>query len=156
MKCSNCGNNNLKKVSMEKQFCDVWGDASLRPVAETFICLDCGHLEFFNCQYASDYKAKQKTNEEINQKIEETKSQIKKLKETKFDTTIFEKETERLEKEIKTLESMGISGKEIRYRKDGIKENKEILEKKIDPKLEQKIKDLERDIVKLQSQIVQL
>lgn len=78
------------------------------------------------------------------------------MKEIKFDPTPFEKEIEKLEKEIETLKSLGVNGREIRLREYGIKENKGILEKKINPKLEYKIKELEYDIENLQKQIVNI
>lgn len=157
MKCSNCGKNNLKEVRLDQLF-SIWGDASLtvNKTAEIYICADCGHLEFFNSGYANELKNKQKANDDLMQKIEEKKSQINELKEIKFDPAPFKKEIEKLEKEIETLKSLGVNGKEIRWREDVIKENKEILEKKIDPKLERKIKDLENDIEKLQKQIVNI
>lgn len=157
MKCSNCGKNNLKEVRLGQLF-SIWGDAYLNvnKTAEIYICADCGHLEFFNCGYANELKNKQKANDDLMKKIEEIKSQIKELKEIKFDPTPFKKEIEKLKKEIETLKSLGVNGKEIRWRENGIKENKEILDKKIDPKLERKIKDLENDIEKLQKQIVNI
>ena len=157
MKCSNCGKNNLKEVRLYQLF-DIDGDAWLQEnkTAEIYICADCGHFEFFNSEYANELKNKQKANDDLMQKIEEKKSQIKELKEIKFDPTPFEKEIEKLEKEIETLKSLGVNGKEIRWREDEIKRNKEILAKKIDPKLERKIKDLENDIEKLKKQIVNI
>jgi len=157
MKCSNCEKNNLKEVRIDQLF-SIWGDAYLNvnKTANIYICADCGHLEFFNYEYANELKNKQKANEDLIQKIEEIKSEIKELEKIKFDATPFEKEIARLEKEIETLKSLGVNGNEIRWRENGIKGNKEILEKKIDPKLERKIKDLENDIVKLQKQIVKV
>ena len=157
MKCSNCGKNNLKEVRLYQLF-DIDGDAWLleNKTAEIYICADCGHFEFFNSEYANELKNKQKANDDLMQKIEEKKSQIKELKEIKFDPTPFEKEIEKLEKEIETLKSLGVNGQEIRWREDEIKRNKEILAKKIDPKLEYQIEHLKDAIANLQKQIVNI
>mgnify|MGYP000027270649 CR=1 FL=1 len=157
MKCSNCGKNNLKKVRLNQLFY-IEGDAWLHEnkTAEIYICADCGHFEFFNSEYANELKIQQKANDYLMQKIEEKKSQIKELKEIKFDPTPFEKEIEKLEKEIETLKSLGVNGQEIRWREDEIKRNKEILAKKIDPKLKYQIEHLEYAIENLQKQIVNI
>ena len=91
MKCTQCGNNELKKTNPPYE---IYGDAYFKSVADTYICLNCGHYEIFDTK-----------------KIEEFKSTCEEIE--KFERMIFEldkiiadldKEKEKLNQELRQLE----------------------------------------------------
>ena len=57
MKCSGCGSNNL--INSSHVPFSVYGDARLEVSKNNiFICLDCGHIEFYNLYFVDEYKNK--------------------------------------------------------------------------------------------------
>ena len=149
MKCSNCGSDNLKEVNMDVLL-GISGDASLRSRGDTFICLECGHIDFFNTAYVEDIKIKLKKKQEIENQINEKNKRISELENQKFDPAPFIKRIKKLQEEIKTLESMNVGGKVIRSREDGIKDYQKILDNKKDPSVVSEINHLKCEIRELE------
>jgi len=155
MKCSNCGGINFKEVGLDKLL-SISGDARLNEIASVSICLNCGHLEFFNHYYVNDYKNKVDMNEKINKEIKEKNEKIEDIKSQKFDPMPYQKEINRLKEEIKTLQSLGVGGKDIRAREESIKDNEKVLVEKVDPNNKRTIEQLEYEIYALKKAIIQI
>lgn len=61
MKCTFCGNENLVKTSFPME---SYGDggASVSNDVDVYLCLDCGHFEFFSTKKANKYYGSVTTN----------------------------------------------------------------------------------------------
>lgn len=154
MKCSYCGSVNIKGLDINKIF-RIKGEANLETRAVANICLDCGHIELFDDLFVSEYKVKVKANTQIEHEIELKVKQINEIKDN-FDPKLFNNEINKLEKEIKKLESIDVTGGEINKRRRKITENKEIIATKVDPKYYTKVLNLEREIEELKSKLQEL
>ena len=96
MKCTSCGNTNLVKTYFPM---DSYGDggASVSNMVDVYLCLDCGHYEFFSTKHANRHYDAAKW-------IRDTKSEIdtlrRELSELESPVT-----TQKLNEEIKSIES---------------------------------------------------
>ena len=96
MKCTSCGNTNLVKTYFPM---DSYGDggASVSNMVDVYLCLDCGHYEFFSTKHANRYYDAAKW-------IRDTESEIdtlrRELSELESPVT-----TQKLNEEIKSIES---------------------------------------------------
>ena len=96
MKCTSCGNTNLVKTYFPM---DSYGDggASVSNMVDVYLCLDCGHYEFFSTKHANRHYDAAKW-------IRDTESEIdtlrRELSELESPVT-----TQNLNEEIKSIES---------------------------------------------------
>lgn len=96
MKCTSCGNTNLVKTYFPM---DSYGDggASVSNIVDVYLCLDCGHYEFFSTKHANRHYDAAKW-------ICDTESEIdtlrRELSELESPVT-----TQKLNAEIKSIES---------------------------------------------------
>ena len=96
MKCTSCGNTNLVKTYFPM---DSYGDggASVSNMVDVYLCLDCGHYEFFSTKHANRHYDAAKW-------IRDTESEIdtlrRELSELESPVT-----TQKLNEEIKSIES---------------------------------------------------
>lgn len=96
MKCTSCGNTNLVKTYFPM---DSYGDggASVSNMVDVYLCLDCGHYEFFSTKHANRYY-------DLAKWIRDTESEIdtlrRELSELESPVT-----TQKLNEEIKSIES---------------------------------------------------
>ena len=96
MKCTSCGNTNLVKAHFPM---DSYGDggASVSNMVDVYLCLDCGHYEFFSTKHANRFYDAAKW-------IRDTESEIdtlrRELSELESPVT-----TQKLNEEIKSIES---------------------------------------------------
>ena len=80
MKCTQCNSNNLVKTNLKNLFY-VSGDAKLlaSSTLETYVCEDCGHVEFFDGSFLSKKKEEEKINEYYNKLLDELKTKKEEL-----------------------------------------------------------------------------
>ena len=126
MKCTQCDSKSLTKIALEDLFY-VSGDASLKTsnTLETYVCKQCGHIEFFdnaiNIKQKEETEVVEKFDKELNALIEKREliktGKLKELTETlakverqltSLDITIrqqqeFKKQVEALNAEIKKV-----------------------------------------------------
>lgn len=159
MKCTCCGNTNLKKLDDNGPF-PFWvdngwdGAGRLRfNNCEAYICTSCGHYEFFNTEYVAKIKAEKQFNDGTMELISNLEGKRDALINREFNPEPYEKEIERLEKEINTLKSLSVSGRDLKIREEALAENKRILESKIDPKTQNEINRLNGEIDNLRRQL---
>lgn len=95
MKCTSCGNTNLVKTYFPMN--DGAGGASVSNMVDVYLCLDCGHYEFFSTQHVNRHYDTAKW-------IRDTESEIdtlrRELSELESPVT-----TQKLNEEIKSIES---------------------------------------------------
>lgn len=149
MKCSQCGCTDLvevkfpQEVSLSLTEIGLAGytndyDIKNRVYCNSFICLNCGHFEFFNLSLAEqikcDIKIKEEAKENIN-KIENEISELRKIISNKLN------EKEKLEIESQNLDITLRRNNEIHSQ---IAEIKNYIKN-----IDKAIKDKEEDIIKL-------
>ena len=95
MKCTSCGNTNLVKTYFPMN--DGAGGASVSNMVDVYLCLDCGHYEFFSKKHVNRHYDTAKW-------IRDTESEIdtlrRELSELESPVT-----TQKLNEEIKSIES---------------------------------------------------
>ena len=155
-KCSNCGSKNLISANDKYKPFGISGDANLNIYCDVYLCIECGHYEFFSESDALNYKREQESKNSIVKEIEQLNEKILDLQNKEFDPKPFENKIKQLENEINTLESLSVGGKDIRWREDAIKENKKILKERIDPNVEKEINNLNNRIHELKKQAEKL
>lgn len=77
MKCSNCGSNNLKEVEFPVMVLYDSGEVNKDTV--TYICLDCGHYEFFNVKVTQTLKKQKDDQDKIENQVDNLLKEIDKL-----------------------------------------------------------------------------
>ena len=94
MKCTSCGNTNLLKTHFPLH---SYGDggAKLSEEVNVYLCLECGHYEFFSEAAINKYKVTVSIIKDIEQKIANLHCDLENLQNS---TT-----TENIQKEIKTI-----------------------------------------------------
>lgn len=148
MKCSSCGCTHLRKV--ERLLYDGYnsdGDTKLR--GETYICMECGHIEIFSSDLLEIAKdAELKENKKKYLKDEAIKEATKKI----------EKEKNKLPKLMKNLDSLNKEIKELKRKSQNeditIKQQKLFL-KQIEDK-EREVETIDQNIYHLQKTIDEL
>lgn len=144
MKCSCCGGENLVKTS-NVPF-GVNGDARMYVnKEEVFICLDCAHVEFFNHHFVEEYKQKYLKYNEIKNKIKQIESQIFELENKPFDENKYKKELKIYQDERDTMIRLNVDNKSIRAKEECIKDVQNILDSKVDPKVQRSIQVLNNE-----------
>ena len=159
MKCTYCGNTNLKKLDDNGPF-PFWVDNGYDGAGrlrlnncEVYICTSCGHFEFFSAQYVAEIKAAKQFNDSTMELISDLEGKRDALINREFNPEPYEKEIEKLEKEINTLKSLSVSGRDLKIREEALAENKRILETKFDSKTQNEIKRLNAEIENLRRQL---
>ncbi|MFQ6749542.1 MAG: hypothetical protein ACLRFR_01705 [Clostridia bacterium] len=114
MKCSQCGNKNLKKTKFPA-YVDASMDANAKFYCslDSYICLNCGHYEFFSTKTIERYTSK---NEEI-KKIERMVFEVTKI------LTDIDNGLEKIKNELQELET------ESKNKDITIRQHEEILAK---------------------------
>lgn len=77
MKCSNCGSNNLKEVEFPVMV--LYDSGEVNKDIVTYICLDCGHYEFFNVKVAQTLKKQKDEQDKIENQVDNLLKEIDKL-----------------------------------------------------------------------------
>ena len=98
MKCTHCGNTNLVKTRFRIQ-----GDACLSESIHVYLCLECGHYEFFSPGTIESYKNKlaRIRNQEL--EIEQLNKELEELQAPSVIQNI-QDEIDMLEKKLKSLD----------------------------------------------------
>lgn len=152
-KCSNCGSKNLIKADGRYKPFEVRGDADLTFLCDVFMCAECGHYEFFSDSNVEEIKSLEEFRDSIRKEIEQLNGRITELQNIKFDPKPFEVEIKKLNDELKTLKSLSVGGKDIKWREDAIKENRKIIESRVDPKIDKEINDLKLKVDELRKRL---
>ena len=96
MKCSQCGCQDLipvdfpQKTNLEEVDCGLAGYSSAYVLknkinCDSFICINCGHFEFFNLGLAEQIKHDRKLKKEIQENINKVENEIMLLNNKAFD-----------------------------------------------------------------------
>lgn len=96
MKCTSCGNTNLVKTYFPM---DSYGDggASVSNMVDVYLCLDCGHYEFFSTKHANRYYDAAKWIRDTESEIDSLRRELSELENPST--------TQKLNEEIKSIES---------------------------------------------------
>ena len=96
MKCTSCGNTNLVKTYFPM---DSYGDggASVSDMVDVYLCLDCGHYEFFSTKHANRYYDAAKWIRDTESEIDSLRRELSELENPST--------TQKLNEEIKSIES---------------------------------------------------
>ena len=161
MKCTCCGNTNLKKLNDNDPFwvdCGYDGSGALRSNnCDIYICTSCGHYEFFNLAYIEKHNEMIRETKQYNDSMMELISDLEGKKNallnTEFNPEPYEKQIEKLENEIKTLKSLSVSGRDLESREEAIAYNKKILEAKMEPAIQSQVQNIECQIAKMRKKL---
>ena len=95
MKCTSCGNTNLVKTCFP---IDSYGDggASVSDMVDVYLCLDCGHYEFFSTKHVNRYYDAAKWIRDTESEIDSLRRELSELESPST--------TQKLNKEIKSIE----------------------------------------------------
>ena len=98
MKCTFCGNTNLVKTYFPMT---SYGDggATVSDDVDVYLCIDCGHYEFFSTKRANNYRNTAKWIRDTETKIDILRRELSELELEKPSTT------QKLNEEIKFIES---------------------------------------------------
>lgn len=138
MKCSQCGNKNLKKTKFPAYVhASVDANAEFYCSLDSYICLNCGHYEFFSTKTIEIYTSK---NEEI-EKIERMIVEVTKIL-TDIDNGIekIKNELEELETESKNKDITIKQQEDILVKIKETKEKENAFCKKYDKEIRNAIK----------------
>lgn len=164
MKCFNCGNNIFFEGKDEKTmlpFGVVYGDSSRLSVGDNsvYVCSKCGNVQIFNKRAVEDYKKQVEELDKKKEELKELKKELDKLKQQSFDAKKYYKKIECVKKEIEELHRLGVEGKAIGSREDEIRDLENEIKRGIDHgvanrigNLNDKIRELEIDIEKIERQ----
>ena len=96
MKCTSCGNTNLVKTYFPM---DSYGDggASVSNMVDVYLCLDCGHYEFFSTKHANRHYDAAKWIRDTESEIDSLRRELSELENPST--------TQKLNEEIKSIES---------------------------------------------------
>ena len=96
MKCTSCGNTNLVKTYFPM---NSYGDggASVSNMVDVYLCLDCGHYEFFSTKHANSYYDAAKWIRDTESEIDSLRRELSELENPAT--------TQKLNEEIKSIES---------------------------------------------------
>lgn len=96
MKCTSCGNTNLVKTYFPMT---SYGDggASVSDMVDVYLCLDCGHYEFFSTKHANRYYDAAKWIRDTESEIDSLRSELSELENPAT--------TQKLNEKIKAIES---------------------------------------------------
>ena len=96
MKCASCGNTNLVKTYFPMT---SYGDggASVSDMVDVYLCLDCGHYEFFSTKHANRLHDAVKSIRNTESEIDSLRNELSELENPAT--------TQKLNEEIKTIES---------------------------------------------------
>lgn len=153
MKCSQCGCADLVKVKFPQETSLILTAVGLagetnaydiknQVYCNSFICLNCGHFEFFNLSLAEQIKCDKKIKEEVKENINKIENEIHELWEN-ISSKLEEKE--KLEIESKDLDITLRRYNEVQEQLSSIENDIENSNKAINEK-EYKIKKLEQTL----------
>ncbi len=74
MKCTSCGNTNLVKT-----YFPLDGETDLSNKVEVYLCLECGHYEFFSMEKVADYKQTSSKISEMEREIVSLRLELERL-----------------------------------------------------------------------------
>ena len=96
MKCTSCGNTNLVKTYFPMA---SYGDggASVSDMVDVYLCLDCGHYEFFSTKHANRHYDAAKWIRDTESEIDSLRRELSELENPST--------TQKLNEEIKSIES---------------------------------------------------
>ncbi len=96
MKCTSCGNTNLVKTYFPMA---SYGDggASVSDMVDVYLCLDCGHYEFFSTKHANRHYDAAKWIRDTESEIDSLRRELSELESPST--------TQKLNEEIKSIES---------------------------------------------------
>lgn len=96
MKCTSCGNTNLVKTNFPMA---SYGDggASVSDMVDVYLCLDCGHYEFFSIKHANRHYDAAKWIHDTESEIDSLRRELSELESPST--------TQKLNEEIKSIES---------------------------------------------------
>ena len=96
MKCTSCGSTNLVKTYFPMT---SYGDggASVSDMVDVYLCLDCGHYEFFSTKHANRYYDAAKWIRDTESEIDSLRRELSELESPSI--------TQKLNEEIKSIES---------------------------------------------------
>ena len=136
MKCTSCGNTNLVKTHFPM---DSYGDggASVSNMVDVYLCLDCGHYEFFSTKHANRHYDAAKRIRDTESEIDGLRHELSELENPAT--------TQKLNEEIKSIESQ-LTSLDIT-----IRQQQELKTKLYDVK--KKLSDIPRQIKRIKESI---
>lgn len=143
MKCTFCGKENLVKTSFPM---DSYGDggSSVSKDVDVYLCLDCGHFEFFSTSKANKYYEDASL---IRNTETEIKNLYRELEELQNPLTIqkINDEIKMVEKQLKSLDITIRQQQKLKNTLSELKRNLGSIPQKID-RIKGKIRQLESDL----------
>lgn len=102
MKCTSCGNTNLVKTYLPME---SYGDggANLSDMVDVYLCLDCGHYEFFSTNHVNRYYDAVKWIRDTESEIDTLRRELSEL-ESPATTQKLNKEIKSIERQLKSLD----------------------------------------------------
>ena len=92
MKCTSCGNTNLVKTHFPMD-----NYASVSDIVDVYLCLDCGHYEFFSTRHVNRHNKAAKWIRDTESEIDSLRRELSELESPST--------TQKLNEEIKSIES---------------------------------------------------
>ena len=142
MKCTSCGNINLVKTHFPMTSSD--GEASVSNMVDVYLCLDCGHYEFFSTKHVDKYHNVAKRICDKESKLDSLKRELSELENPL--------NTQKLNEEIKSIESQ-LTSLDITIRQQQELKNKLYDAKHKLSNIAEQIPQIKREIENLESDI---
>lgn len=143
MKCTSCGNINLVKTHFPM---DSYGDggASVSNMVDVYLCLDCGHYEFFSTKHVDKYHNVAKRICDKESKLDSLKRELSEL-ENPLNTQKLNEEIKSIESQLTSLDITIRQQQELKNKLYDAKHKLSNIAKQI-PRIKREIENLESDI----------
>ena len=141
MKCSSCGNKNLVKTNFPLGNYENWRSSQ---EVDVFLCLDCGHYEFFSTKRVNRYYGTTKWIHDTGSELDSLRRELSEL-ENPATTQKLNEEIKSIESQLKSLDITIRQKQELKTKLYDVKNKLSCIPSQIS-RIKEKIRSLESEL----------